>query len=365
MDFKIDFNLVRSQKLLLIPQLKQALDILYMNSQELSNYIEEQMEANPALEITENNKPSYGSEQDDDDGLLLDKANNTLTLKEHLLMQLIASNLEKNQRMIGEYLIDNTDENGYLTAGICEAAAFFNVPAWKIVKVLEIIQTFDPSGICARNLKECLLIQLKQMETVDSNAILVVEKCLDELASNDAKTVADITGLDTGTALDAFKVIRALEPRPGRDFYNDEKAGPIVADIIVRNINGKFEALLNDEAFPDINISENYCFKVGEDVERDAGSFIRNNTNNAVWLIKCMEQRKDIILKIAEKLLAEETCFFENGIKDMKLLDVESLAKYMDMHESILMGALNGKYLQCRWGVFELKYFFETGELST
>jgi RNA polymerase sigma-54 factor len=365
LDFNIDFSLVRSQKLLLIPQLKQALEILYMNSQELFNYIEEQVEANPALEITIDSKLSYTNEQDDTDGLLLEETNDAVTLKEHLLLQLNAANLDKNQSIIGEYLIDNTDENGYLTSDICEVAAFFNIPACRVNKVLELIQTFDPPGICARNLKECLLIQLRQLEKVNNNAILVVEKYLDELASNDIGTVARATGLDAEKVSGIFKIIKTLEPRPGRDFYKNEKAGPLVADLIVRNINGTFEIFINDEAFPDINIAENYGFTGNGELDRDAGLFIRENVNNAVWLIKCIEQRKNIILKIAEKLLIEERGFFENGINDLKLLDMDNLANVLDIHESIILRTLSGKYLQCRWGVFELKYFFDTKELST
>jgi len=349
LNFNIDFNLVWSQKLLLTPQLKQALEVLEMNSQELFCYIGEQMESNPALEIVLNDKSPYECTDEEIDTALQEEIPSVISLKEHLLLQLDLQKLDKVQGLIGEYLIDNIDENGYLISDIYEVATYFNIPAYKVNGVLEIIQAFDPPGICARSLKECLLIQLRQMDNADKFALRIVEKHLDLLASNDVDTAAYNTGLKAESVKEIFSLIRTLEPRPGREFFVDEVSRPLLADIMVRNIDGKFEALINEEVFPDVNISD---------------LFIHTNVNRAIWLIKCLEQRKDIILKIAEMLIDEQTEFFGKGVKYLKILDPALFAETLDMHETILMKALNEKYLQCRWGTYALESFFDNKQLS-
>ena len=359
MELIIDFGLVRSQKLLLIPQLKQALEILSMNSQELFHHVEEQLETNPFLECNTEDRTFYLSDPEDTDDTTATEITPAITLKEHLLLQLNSLSLEKTQVSIGEYLIDNTDENGYLNVDICEVSAFFNTSAARVVKVLKILQGFDPPGICARNLKECLLIQLAEMENTNREAVLIVRHFIDKLAGNDTATVAAEAGLDEERVGEAFRLIRTLEPRPGREFYKDEDNRPAVADIIVRKMNGRHEALINEEAFPEVNIIER--FKPDDLIKTDeeADEFIKEGVSSAVWLIKCMEQRKNIILQVAGSIISEQAEFFEKGAAYLKPVTSQRLGEDMNMHESILSQAMNGKHLQCRWGLFEFKYFFE------
>jgi RNA polymerase sigma-54 factor len=363
LDFNIDFNLVRSQKLLLIPQLKQALEILEMNSQELFRYMEEQTEANPVLEMILDDKTGCEYNDDCQEELQPDDTPAVVSLKEHLLLQLKALELDRLRNMVGEYLIDNTDENGYLSADICEVASFFNISSARVCRVLKILQKFDPPGICARNLKECLLLQLRQMGDADGKVIYIVDKHLDKLASNDAQAVSDIMGISLEEALVLFDKVKSLEPRPGREFYDKEPPGPLVADVIVRTMDGRLEALVNDEAFPEVEISGDFILPTAEYADAETDTFIRGNLKDAVWLIKCLEQRKDIILKTAQRLVECQQEFFEKGRSYLKPLSTSHFADRMDMHETILLKALAGKYLQCRWGVFELGYFFDTGEV--
>lgn len=358
MELNIDFSLVRSQKLLLIPQLKQALEILGMNSQELFHYVEEQLESNPFLECITEDRTFYLSDPEDTDESTASEMPSTITLKEHLLLQLNSLSLEKNQEAIGEYLIDNTDENGYLSADICEVSAFFNTSAARVVKILKTLQGFDPPGICARNLKECLLIQLAQMENTNREAVLIVRHFIDKLAGNDFAAVAAEAGLEEKRVEEAFRLIRTLEPRPGREFYKEEENRPAIADVIIRKLNDKYEALLNEEAFPEVNIVERYK---PDDLlkSEEVDDLIKEGVNSAVWLIKCMEQRKNIILKVAENIVEEQPEFFEKGAVYLKSVSNERLGEDINMHETILAEVLNGKFLQCRWGLYELKYFFE------
>lgn len=367
MDFNIDFNLVRSQKLLLIPQLKQALEILEMNSQELSHYIENQLEANPALEEEiEGGLPEsfddrnvFEAAEDDTDLQTNEEPSATLSLKEHLLIQLNEPGMDQFDLEVGEYLIDNTDDNGYLKVDIMEVAAYFNIPESRVLKMLGCLQSLDPPGICARNLKECLLLQLKQLENVDEEAMLVVDRYMDELASNDAESVALSTGIPIEKVHEIFRIVRSLEPRPGREFYDNPAEDRVPADIIVQQTNDGFCVLYNDEAFPDICLSGTYASNSTVLSDIDAADYVHDRVKSAVWLIKCLEQREDIIFTVAQKLCEHEQDFLKMGAKYLKLINRSSFAASLELHESILEKVLVGKYLQCRWGTFEFRSFFE------
>ena len=372
MDFNIDFNLVRAQKLLLIPQLKQALEILEMNSQELLRYIEEQLESNPALE-----KAMDGTLTDPADDRNLSEAGEEeqelpitsicgtqLSLKEHLLLQLNALCQDKCSHMIGEYLIDNTDDNGYLTVDVHEVADFFSIPCEKVLTVLDKLQSMDPPGICARNLGECLLLQLGQLDEKDEAAMLVVEKHLDKLACDDVEAVASLTGLSAERIREIFSKVKGLEPRPGREFYCNETESPLLPDVIISESGNSLQVLNNEGAFPDLCVSESFTKKAHTLAVKEGGDYVHEKVKNAVWLIKCLEQRENIIHEIAGKICVLEQDFFRRGPRFIKLLDKASFAASLDMHESILEKAVKGKLLHCRWGVFELGSFFNEGELS-
>jgi len=378
LDYGIDFNLVRSQKLLLIPQLKQAIEILEMNSQELFHYIESQLESNPALEAAEDNAIAAGSSHSTEviDGADDDSENppgyvpkTTLSLKEHLLIRMDAACPDRGSYLIGEYLIDNTDENGYLKIDISEVAEHLGVSEEMVLSVLEKLQSLEPPGICARDLRECLLLQLRAHEGTDAEseaaddeteeAILIVDRYLDALASNDAQSVALDTGIPVERVKKLFNKIKQLEPRPGREFYENEADSRIIPDIIIRETGDDLVVVFNELACPDICISESYnsnrvFFENGSE-----SNGVKNWLNDAVWLIKCLEQREDILFTIAQKLCEEEKPFFLKGEKELRMLDKSVFAASLSMHESIVDKAVNGKYLQCRWGIYELADFFE------
>jgi len=366
LNFNIDFNLVRSQKLLLIPQLKQALEILEMNSQELSHYIENQLEANPSLEETSeggfaeaaDESNSFENAEDYLDLQMSEEPRATMSLKEHLLIQLNGLGIDKNDHRVGEYLIDNTDDNGYLKVDIGEVAVFFNISDSRVLNILNKLQSLDPPGICARNLKECLLLQLKQLEDVDEEALLVVDRYMDELASDDAVSVALSTGISMDKVNAIFCKVKSLEPRPGREFYDNSTESPALADIIIQETKEGFRILYNEEAFPDICLSESYAANASALLDNEVSDYVHDKVKSAVWLIKCLEQREDIIYFVAQELCTFEQDFFKTGPKSLKLIDRHSFAASLDIHESILEKVLVGKYLQCRWGIFEFRSFF-------
>jgi RNA polymerase sigma-54 factor len=374
-----DFNSVRSQKLLLIPQLKQAIELLEMDSAELFHYVENQLDTNPVLEEAPNIEASddeagieppgfkdpvqYGrmddhaAEQPEDDHAV-GQPETVLTLKQHLLLQLDALCLDRSSYIIGEFIIDNTDDNGYLKADTAELASCLGVPESRVLEVLDKIQTLEPPGICARDLGECLVIQLKQLRQADKDSVLVATNYLDAIASNDAEFVSRSTGIPIGRVHEIFDIVRSLEPKPGREFYRSESECPVVPDLIICETKNGLEVMYNDEAFPNICLSESYIAGDASDNAACMGEELSEKLNDAIWLIKCLEQREDIIFAIGKKLCDLEQPFFKEGPKALELLDHSTFAASLCMHETILEKALRGKYLQCRWGMFELADFF-------
>lgn len=385
MNFNFDLNLVQSQKLVLTPQVKQALEILGIGSQELFEYVEEEMETNPALEAADDSEidehESHGTghlEDEWDDNIrkgeqyglpgidiiesisdfTVDKSSVRLSLKEHLMFQLNTSDLDEEFRILGGHIIDNVDENGYLTAGLPEIAAYFNVPLKKLDKVLKALQTFDPPGVCARNLKECLAIQLRQMDIMDENVFMLVDNYLDSLAANKITQISRSTGLSARKIAGIYEIIKKLEPKPGREFFDSDDVKYIIPDCIVKKINNRLEVLINEEAFPLVNICSYYRKVIKEDINIEAKKFIQSRIDSGQWLIKCIELRKNAIRKISECIIDKQGEFFEKGKSHIKPLTMKQVAQETDMHESTVGRTINAKYLQCVWGVFELRYFF-------
>lgn len=372
MDFNSDFNAVRSQKLLLIPQLKQAIEILEMNSDELFSYIQTQIETNPLLENTvycgmakdtPDEDAAAGGEDaggdEDQDAVCGEGPDNGLTLKEHLLLRLDTVCPDKSSYRIGEFLIDNTDDNGYLKIGIDEVAYCLDVSEETAESVLKKLQELGPPGVCARDLRECLLLQLRQQEEPDEEAMLVVDGYLEAVARDDMETVTDLTGIPADRVKKIFQKVKELEPKPGREFYGGKAAKTgLLPDVYIHETADGLQVMFSDEAFPDVCISESLSSYAAQNETPAEDSYLRDRLNSAVWLLKCLEQRKDIIYSVAQKICELEKEFFDKGPKALKMLDKSSFAASLSMHCSILEKAVAGKYLQCRWGTYELARFF-------
>jgi len=382
LNLKIKQECIQSKKPVIFPQLKQALDILRMNSSELFGYVEKQLEINPVLDIADYKKPFITGESYDvavepedehvyethpksmDDNSFdatgdyrLEYVASRISLKEYLLLQLYSSGLDRVQMKIGEYLISNVDENGYLTCSLSEAAAYFNVPIANIKNVLLHIQSFDPPGICARNLKECLLIQLKQMNITDKNVYRVVKGFLDDLALKRVSEVARNTNLSKNEIINILRLIKTLEPKPGRNFYNNSCSKYLLPDIFIRKIRNAFEAVLNDEAIPVVNIDKYYRHLSSQETSPETKKFIQRRINNAIWLIKCLEQRKMLLKRLGEYIAAEQKDFFENGHSFKRVVSIKQAACELGIDTELVSIAAEGKYVNCRWGDFEMKYF--------
>jgi len=362
--------------------LKQAIEILEMNSQELFRYIENMLEVNPVLDAAINNTVMPERRSDinipdvtdaEQNGSLYNLSQAVLPMKEHLLIRMGAVCRDRCSYLIGEYLIDNIDQNGYLKIDLGEVAENLDVSEEQVLSVLEKLQSLDPPGICARDLRECLLLQLRQQKSACAkaegadeidDAILIVDRYLDELAGNDVQSVALSTGIPAEKVKKLFAKVRELEPRPGREFFDGESEKPVIADVIIRETDEGLQVQCNEDAFPDVWISESYPDKIGSGQYHD-GSKMHDWLIDALWLIKCLDEREELILSIAQKLCEEVKLFFLKGVKELRPIEKSSFAASLNIHESILDKAVKGKYVQCKWGTYEMESFFEEQCFST
>ncbi len=362
----MDLNsLVYSPKLLFTPRLRQAINIIEMSSQELFEFAERQSEENPVLEFKrhERNPCENGCifEMDrvsDHSGFYSSRT----SLKEHLLFQLRVSEMgaePKSSRFaIAEHLIDNVDDNGYLNVDTADVAEYFNIPVREVKAVLRRLQSFDPPGVCARNLQECLKIQLRNSGYLNRDMLYIINHHLDDMANKRFDYVARATGLTVEKIREFFDVIKQLEPKPGREFFNSENTGFIVPDLIVNYDNGSYNITVNKDSIPQLCINRFYKNLLSEKVDTDVRKFLLNKMSNAHWIIKCLQLRKNALNKLASYIAREQAGFFSCGKSHLKLLDPGETMKRVNLNEFLFLKLLNGKYLQCAWGHFELRCFF-------
>lgn len=381
-------ELTQSQKLVMTPQLKQAITVLQLNALELDEYVKEQMESNPVLEVTEETvKPlKDDKEQDINWKEYIEDHDNRhyapnpynpdreefsyeniiskeTTLHEHLLFQFHLTSVEGKYNEIGEFIINNLDENGYLTIDIETLAKDLNEEPHIIEGILKIIQTFDPSGVGARDLKESLLIQLRNKNVEDQKIHDMVEHYLEMLGSNKYPEIAKALEISVKEVQRICDFIRSLEPKPGRQFISNQNKY-IVPDVIVRKIQDEYVVVYNDSSVPRLYIREDYRKMVlsGENLTcKDTKKYLNDKLNAAVWLIKNIEQRKQTIYRVVENIIEKQKDFFELGRKHLKPLTLREIADELDVHESTVSRATNGKYVQTPAGTFELKFFFSSG----
>ena len=405
-----ELNLTQMQKLVMTPELIQAIQILQFNTQELESYVEEQLLVNPILEIAPSNPiekektdierdvdtekitavadlPSENSENDsfdwsdhfkeyDDisykqesyirrehsDFTYEQFATSSISLVEHLLFQLQFAPIKKKCRVIGKYIIEALDQNGYLTISLDEISKKLSANISDVEIVLRAIQDFEPSGVGARDLKECLLIQLKSMGLDDVIITKVIENHLEDIADNRLSNIAKELGVTSKEIQEIRDVIKSLEPKPGREFGNPNDTRYIVPDVTVEKVEDKYVVSVNEATAPKLFVSSYYKKMLTDsDKESAISKFLSGRLNSALWLIKSIEQRRQTIFNVVTAVVKYQENFFEEGAKHLKTLTLKQIADEVGIHESTVSRAINGKYMQCPRGIYEIKYFFTSG----
>jgi len=280
------------------------------------------------------------------------------TLTDWLREQMTLAIADPARRMIAQYLIDLVDESGYLSGDIAAAAEKLGTGAAEVEAVLAILQTFDPPGICARDLAECLAIQLKELDRYDPAMQALITR-LDLLARRDFAGLKKICGVGDEDLADMIAEVRRLNPKPGLAF-GSALVQPIVPDVFVRPApNGGWLVELNSDTLPKILVNQSYFAEVSATARRDTEkSYLSECLQSATWLIRALDQRARTILKVSNEIVRQQDAFFARGVEHLRPLNLKTVAEAISMHESTVSRVTANKYMATSRGIFELKYFF-------
>lgn len=397
-----------SQQLAMTPQLQQAIRLLQLSTLELQQEIQQALESNPLLEQfedqhqeidaketvdTEEMDTSTALEQKDmpeelpldatwdeiytagtpsgtgtdyrDDELPVYQGETTQTLQDYLMWQVELTPFSDTDAAIATAIVDAVDDTGYLTVSlddILESIGDDNVAMDEIEAVLKRVQRFDPVGVAARDLRDCLLIQLSQYAKETpylEQARLIISEHLDLLANHDFRSLMRTTRLKEDTLKEVMVLIQSLEPRPGQSI-NTGESEYVIPDVLVRKGQDQWLVELNTDSIPRLKINQHYA-AMGNSVRNDAdGQFIRSNLQEAKWLIKSLESRNETLLKVTRCIVEQQQAFFEQGDEFMKPMVLADIAQAVEMHESTISRVTTQKFLHSPRGVFELKYFFSS-----
>jgi len=281
------------------------------------------------------------------------------TLVDHLMWQLHLSDFTEEEERIGRWIIGNIDEDGYLKATISEVAQETGTDERRAEEVLKVIHQFDPVGVGARDLKECLLLQLRDLEERDPAAEQIVTHYLPHLKNRNFQHIGKKLGISPARVLESVKLISELEPKPGRPFGADE-AQTILPDVFIYKIEGDYVIALNEDEIPRLKINALYRNILSSHSRAQEGDrkYIQDKLKSAVWLIKSIYQRQKTIYKVTESIIKFQREFLDNGVNYLKPLVLRDVAEDIQMHESTISRATNNKYVHTPQGIFELKFFF-------
>ncbi len=389
------FGLYQEQtlKLVMTPELRQAITILQYSAADLLSYLQEQASENPvielqevsaAAELLERKRPQERVEFDWKEVISnqatgdysVNKSESTYnpldhvhasdkTLYDHLTSQLgYVKGLTNWQKQIALYLIGNLDEKGYLEITLEEAGERLGASACELEEVLKIIQRFDPVGVAARSLEECLTLQLHYEGFNDEYTLAVVREHLQDLANNRFSRIAEKLGIGIQDVQEIADIVRTLNPRPGA-VYGSGETRYIIPDVAVEKVGDEYVVFVNDSSTPRLSINRFYEKMLKENKTQDeTRQFIHDKLNAALWLAKSLEQRRLTLLKVTQAIVEVQRDFFEYGIHYLKPMTQKEIAERVNLHESTVSRATSNKYVQTPRGVFELKYFF-TSALTT
>ena len=390
MALELKQHLKLSQQLIMTPQLQQAIKLLQLSRIELQDYITEELQSNPLLEADtttfrdadsqrlqkesqellrskwdayletygRDNTPYY---EDDERPSLEASATRPEGLYEHLFWQLRMNDFTDKEREVGVFIIGNLDHNGYLTmdtSAICEATG---CPEDVVVSAIAKVQLFDPTGIAARDLKDCLHIQARTLGLENSVVWSIIDYHLEDLQTKNYDKISHELGVSVDEVSRAAEIIVNMEPRPARD-YSDEPPQYVVPDVYVVKMDGEFVIVLNEEDIPALRLNKQYQgMMTSSCTGKIARDYLSDCFKSAQWLMKSIQQRQSTLCKVTESIVKFQREFLEHGISHLKPLVLRDVADDVGMHESTISRVTSNKYVHTPQGTFELKYFFNSG----
>lgn len=390
MDLGMSTEILQSQKLVISPELQQALKILHFSSQELHQYIENEIEINPLLDWKENGEyedldclyespvdwheyftdleyskagTDYAEDGEEENRPFYESIPfEGLSLHDYLLEQLKFCDIDDTDKRIAAFIIGSLDGNGYCTLSKYKIAELLSVSRAKVNEIFSLVQSFDPPGVGARSLRECLLIQIKQMGKMSNEIKQIVLEHLRDIADNNLSRIAKSLNLPVKEVQAICDFIKTLEPKPGRKFSASYRVGYIVPDLEVVKAGDEYQVILKENAAPSLQINKSYQDLLSYSQSDDRViAFIHEKLESACRLIKAIEQRKNTILKVAVSIFKFQKDFLDRGVFFLKPLSLRMIAEDIKVHESTVSRAINKKYAQTPRGVYELQYFFDHG----
>lgn len=408
MEMKIGLNIGLQQRLVMTPRLQQALKLLQMPTQELQQVLKQEVLQNPLLEEVDENEETVDEEavevsteeeakrqESSEDGEKTEDINwddyfetgfgigsgyaeeeeredflervpvAKQNFSDYLLSQLRLVTDDEKELAIGEYIIGSLDNSGYLTCPLKEVADTFDTTEEETEKILKMIQAFDPPGVGARDLKECLLIQLEAKGLLGSITERIIKDYFEEFKQKKYLELSKKLKISMKDIQEQARIIGALNPKPGLDVLAEEPTY-VIPDLIVERVGEKYVVFLNDRNVPRLRISQSYRNELRHNpgISPETKDFIQGRLKNAKWLIQTIEQRRRTMIKVMESIVEEQREFFERGTSHLKPLTLQQVASKISMHESTVSRVTTNKYVQTPRGVYELKYFFSSS-LST
>ena len=396
-----------SQQLAMTPQLQQAIRLLQLSTLELQQELQQALESNPLLEQIDTHEeidtretqdsetldtadaleqkempeelpldaswdtiytagtPSGTSGDYIDDELPVYQGETTQTLQDYLMWQVELTPFSDTDRAIATSIVDAVDDTGYLTVpleDILESMGDEEIDIDEVEAVLKRIQRFDPVGVAAKDLRDCLLIQLSQFDKTTpwlEEARLIISDHLDLLANHDFRTLMRVTRLKEDVLKEAVNLIQSLDPRPGQSIQTGEPEY-VIPDVLVRKHNGHWTVELNSDSIPRLQINQHYASMCNNARNDGDSQFLRSNLQDAKWWIKRLESRNDTLLRVSRCIVEQQQAFFEQGEEYMKPMVLADIAQAVEMHESTISRVTTQKYLHSPRGIFELKYFFSS-----
>ncbi len=366
----------QTQKLVMTPELRQAITVLQFSSLELLDYLESETQQNPVLEVEptfdwaelakELRNKELPHASSGYAGAATDETQEGIrqgvTLHEHLEKQFRLLPLHQEVLRIGRYLIGNLDSNGYLTLSLEECAQALSVSAERVLQALQHVQSLEPTGVGARNLAECLRLQLAEKREVPQAIYLLIDHYLEDVAQGKITRVATRLGVSPSDVQRMVDLLKTLDPKPGR-MHSIETPAYIIPDVTVERVGRDYVVIVNERSMPRLTINEFYrnLLLAKGDLHKETKDYIASKLSGALWLLKSIEQRRQTIFNVTTAIVELQRSFFEEGVRRLKPMTLRHVAEKVGLHESTVSRATTGKYAQTPRGVFELKYFFGSG----
>lgn len=360
----------------------QASEILQMTSVQLETYLYEKSLENPVLELKE--KPSeefeqrglekylWISEHDEQNRYLYQRieqpdtdlqewAGNeeySETLKDYLWSQLMTENYSPKQRQILDYMLESLDSKGYFQESVDSVALRFQAAPREIEQLLRELQQLEPYGVGARNLEECLCLQLKAQGRLTEPLREFIETYLKKMAKNQLPAIAKEMGISLETVKSYCQIVRELEPKPGARFSDVRQLSYIVPDVVIVKFRDHFSLMLNESLYPDISVNAQYVQMCSHQEDDEVKRYLMEKIHQVEWLKQCVAQRNKTLFSVAQVILNRQEAFFRRGKEFLCPLRMGDAAEELGVHESTISRAVKQKYIQCSWGIFPMSYFF-------